>query len=572
MTDCTKWHETAPAAINEKSGEYPFQNRYLRRLAVICAVLAAQLAVRVAMSVENLAEQSGAAPGPAQGAVRHRDRSSGAPVDYVINGEDFARLAHFSLQSGRHNAFPGAHKSMKIFRFLGGVANLSIRSFADYESLYTRSELLQTLLPGQINMQSTQSWMSEKAFGKESSDLVTVSYKSHRDALSSIDAALKGPKGIALLQGGEGAGKTTTVRRLLETRRGDAAVAFINGDHIKVGDMMSQILTQYGYDTGLGAVDELEKMIRMFATQQAQSGRPPILIVDNVDKMYPSALRSLNMLAELEIGDRFAIRMVLTGRDGLAALVGSEGMPGVSKREEGCFTLGPLTIRESLIYIHQRLGACGVNDADTIFPVDVCDFLHESSGGWPGTINNAAIKAMRNATSFPLKLSDTIIQQAPVIKKVDDLPVLAASKVAGQIAPSLLITKSGELVTEYTFKDNKVLIGRSDFADAVVDDQFVSKMHAVLLLFSDALVLLDLNSSNGTTVNSVVVRSAILKSDDIISLGDHRLKVKNAPAISDEMAELRHSPDTIKMKTLVDMRRKRQERLELVQTTTQKTL
>jgi len=415
-------------------------------------------------------------------------------------------------------------------------------------------------------MRSTQSWMSEKAFGKDSDDLVTVSYKSHRDALSSLGAALIGKKGIGLLQGAEGSGKTTTARRLLETLPNDAAIAFINGDRIKAGDMMSQILTQYGYDTGLGAVDELEKMIRVFATQQAQAGRAPVLIVDNVDQMYPSALRSLNILAELETDDRFAMRMVLTGRDGLATLVASEGMPGVRKREDGHFAIGPMTIRESLIYVHQRLGACGVNDADTIFPVDVCDYLHEQSGGFPGLVNDAAIKAMRNATSFPLKLSDTIIQQRAAIKMVDDLPVLGTEKVDGPAAPSLLISKNGDLVTEYAFKENKVLIGRSDFADAVVDDQFVSKMHAVLLLFSDALVLLDLNSSNGTTVNSVVVRSAILKNDDVISLGDHRLKIKNAPAISDEMAALRQSPDTIKMKTLVDLRRKRQQRLELVST------
>ena len=421
-------------------------------------------------------------------------------------------------------------------------------------------------------MRSTQSWMSEKAFGKDSDDLVTVSYKYHRDALSSLDEALKGQKGIGLLQGPEGSGKTTTARRLLETLPGDSAVAFINGDRIKAGDMMTQILTQYGYDTGLGAVDELEKMIRMFATQQAQAGRPPILIVDNVDQMFPSSLRTLNILAELEIDDRFSIHMILTGRDGLTNLVASEGMPGVRKRAEGHFAMGPMTLRESLIYVHQRLGACGVNDADTIFPVDVCDYLHEQSGGLPGLINDAAIKAMRSATSFPLKLSDTIIQQRAAIKMVDDLPVLATEKVVGPAAPSLLITKNGELLTEYTFKENKVLIGRSDFADAVVDDQFVSKMHAVLLLFADALVLLDLNSSNGTTVNSVVVRNAILKNDDIISLGDHRLKIKNAPAISDEMAELRQSPDTIKMKALVDMRRKREQRLALVKTATKQTI
>jgi pSer/pThr/pTyr-binding forkhead associated (FHA) protein len=126
------------------------------------------------------------------------------------------------------------------------------------------------------------------------------------------------------------------------------------------------------------------------------------------------------------------------------------------------------------------------------------------------------------------------------------------------------VTKDGKVVSEYTFKENKVLIGRSDFADVVVEDHFASKIHALLLFYSDALVLLDLNSSNGTTVNSVVVRNTILKSDDIISLGDHRLKVRNAPAISDEMARLRESPDTIKMKNLIDMRRQRKERLALV--------
>ena len=113
---------------------------------------------------------------------------------------------------------------------------------------------------------------------------------------------------------------------------------------------------------------------------------------------------------------------------------------------------------------------------------------------------------------------------------------------------------------EYVFKEKKVWIGRSDFADIVVDDDFVSKMHAVLLLYSDALILLDLNSANGTTVNSIKVSKTILKNDDVISLGNHRLKVENAPVISAEMEELLKSPDTLKMKNLIDMRRQRARR------------
>jgi len=415
-------------------------------------------------------------------------------------------------------------------------------------------------------MQSKQSWISEKAFGKDGESLVTVSYKSHKEALSHLQSALKGQQGIGLLLGPEGAGKTTVARRLEELLPGDSAVAMIDGTRIKANDMMSQMLARFGYDTGLEAESELEKMTKMFAMQQAKVRQSPVLIVDNVDRMYPSALRTLNMLAELEIEGRYAMRIILTGREGLTALVGSEGMPGIGKRQAGHFEMSPLTVKESLIYIHARLAACGVNDGDTIFPVDVCDYLHQQSGGWPGSINDASIQAMRGATSFPVRLSDTIMQQRLSLKSVEDLPTLGAEKVVGPIKPSLTVSKNGKIVSEYRFEGDRVLLGRSDFADVVVDDQFVSKMHAVLLLFSDALVMLDLNSSNGTTVNSVVVRSTILKSDDIISLGDHRLKVRNAPVISDEMAELRQSPDTLKMKTLVDMRRKRRQRLELVKT------
>ncbi len=82
----------------------------------------------------------------------------------------------------------------------------------------------------------------------------------------------------------------------------------------------------------------------------------------------------------------------------------------------------------------------------------------------------------------------------------------------------------------------------------------------MLLLYSDALVLLDLNSANGTTVNSVKVKKTILRDNDVISLGHHRLKVENAPEISAEMQELLKSPDTLKMKNLIDIRRLRAQR------------
>ena len=138
-----------------------------------------------------------------------------------------------------------------------------------------------------------------------------------------------------------------------------------------------------------------------------------------------------------------------------------------------------------------------------------------------------------------------------------DLPVLGPQDRATRQPPSLTVSKNGKVVTEYSFKGNKVLLGRSDFVDVIVDDDYVSKVHAIFLLYSDALVLLDLNSSNGTTVNSAVTKKTILRSGDILSLGKHRVKVNNAPAVTADMEEMIRSPDTLKMKNLIDLRRQR---------------
>ncbi len=407
-------------------------------------------------------------------------------------------------------------------------------------------------------MQAKQSWFGHQAFGKEADGLVTVSYKSHEEALLFLQSALNEHGGVGLLQGKNGSGKSTVAQHLSDVLPGGAAVALIDGTHLKPLEMLSQMLSQYGYDTGLQSDDELEKVVRMFAMQQTKSSEPPILIVDNIDRMYPSALRALNALAELEVDDRYALRIVATGGDGLRELVESEGMPAMSRRQVGSYTMRPMSGKETLIYLHARLEACGVNNADTVFPVDVSDRLFQHSEGWPGPLNEAAIETIGRATSFPVTVTDTmVLNDVKLDPPPEDLPVLGAREATGPLPPTLIITKDGKVVSENVVKHKKILIGRSDFADVVVDDQFVSKMHALILMYSDAMVLIDLNSANCTMVNSVRITTTILRSDDIISLGDHRVKVVNAPAISDEMASLIGSSDTIKMKNLMDVRRQR---------------
>lgn len=130
--------------------------------------------------------------------------------------------------------------------------------------------------------------------------------------------------------------------------------------------------------------------------------------------------------------------------------------------------------------------------------------------------------------------------------------------------PRLLVSQHRKLLKDYTVADKKVLIGRSEFADIVIEDRFASKLHAILLVYSDALVLLDLNSANGLTVNSVETKCSLLQNDDIVTIGHHTLKVQDAPILSDAMRQLVGSKDTLKMKQIIDVKRLEETQRRLV--------
>ena len=426
-------------------------------------------------------------------------------------------------------------------------------------------------------MPSKHSWFSDLAFGAEAGRLSAVRYQSHKDALTNAQSALRDPRGVGLLIGPKGSGKTTAARELGDSlSSGDASVAVLDGTRLNARTLLSEILGQFGYVTELDNVDELLSTINMFATQQTRSVQIPVLIIDNADRMYPSGLRALNELASYRAQKHFVLHIILTGQNALKKLIATEQLANVGRRLAREYEMQPMTLQETMAYLHSRLAACGVKPPDSIFPVNICDRLHAKSGGWPGLLNTQAIDAIERAAEFPVTMTDIGETELPELPKREPEMVPELTEPVAEAAPdldytgvqekvetdarplpTLVLTRDGKIVATYTFKDRKVLIGRSEFADVIVADQFVSKLHALLLLYSDALVLLDLNSANGVTVNSTTVRSTILQSDDIIVLGNHRLKVETAPAISEEMAKVLQSGDTVKMKGLMDSRRQR---------------
>ena len=71
----------------------------------------------------------------------------------------------------------------------------------------------------------------------------------------------------------------------------------------------------------------------------------------------------------------------------------------------------------------------------------------------------------------------------------------------------------------------EITIGRSSNTDLQIDNLAVSKQHARLIKQKDQYAVEDLNSTNGTFLNDEKIVKAILKHNDLVTIGKHSLKI-----------------------------------------------
>jgi hypothetical protein len=88
------------------------------------------------------------------------------------------------------------------------------------------------------------------------------------------------------------------------------------------------------------------------------------------------------------------------------------------------------------------------------------------------------------------------------------------------------VTKNGELVKESTLSQEVIKIGRMASSHLQIDDEGVSKMHAVVEIGGDGDAhIIDLGSDSGTMVNGTKVNKSVIKDGDVIALGNVEIKV-----------------------------------------------
>ena len=97
----------------------------------------------------------------------------------------------------------------------------------------------------------------------------------------------------------------------------------------------------------------------------------------------------------------------------------------------------------------------------------------------------------------------------------------------------LVLSMNGSVMGNYFLEKERFSIGRKPTCDIQINDQGVSKEHAVILTVGNDQILEDMGSTNGTHINGQGVKRQILQNGDVIEVGRYRLKFVNNKALPD---------------------------------------
>lgn len=402
-------------------------------------------------------------------------------------------------------------------------------------------------------MDIAQTGLRRQPFHASGQPVNFVPYHAQLEAHRFLQMILKDDRGIGVFFGPESSGKKCIVRDFLRGIFSDIPVAVIDATRLKTRDLLTALLAQYDPGPTFESVDDYWYALRVFLAEKTRTGQTPLVVLENINKMYPSGLYTLCKLAELQVQGQYLLRMILMSDKAPFAIMHAPSMTAVAKRSISAFELGPMTSKETSTYLHAKLRASGCDNPDMFFSGDVIDDLHTESGGWPGKLDGLAKQAMERAEQLPITrehVSPSVVQSPP-----------ARSPLAAVVEPvedpgiqRLFLTFNRKTMQEIDLTESKVLIGRSELCDVSIESRFVSKHHALLVRTDNALHLLDLNSTNGTFVNSHRIQSKVLRHDDIISVGNHGIKLICPAYRARPVVEELDLAETSTLKTLPDIR------------------
>jgi general secretion pathway protein A len=221
----------------------------------------------------------------------------------------------------------------------------------------------------------------------------------HREGLAQLQYAVESRKGIVVLTGEVGTGKTILLRALLERVGPRVRAGFLLSPPRTVPQLFAAISAALGIK--LNGVNPIEQLNR-FLLQSVKIGVTVVLLFDEAQQLSYEVLEQIRLLSNLETESEKLVQLVFAGQPEFDDMLARDELRALRQRVVLHCRLAPLSAEETVQYIANRLRVAGA--ARSPFTLDTCAAVHRFSQGVPRLINVLCDNAM--VTGYALHRPD----------------------------------------------------------------------------------------------------------------------------------------------------------------------
>jgi general secretion pathway protein A len=199
-----------------------------------------------------------------------------------------------------------------------------------------------------------------------------------------LDYGIRTRKGILLLTGDIGCGKTLLSRRLIVGMSPTQYdVALVANPALTPSELLDEVLSQFGLDLVESKPARLQ-MLNARLELNASRGISSVLVVDEAQAIENAkGFEELRLLTNFQLNDRYLLTIVLIGQPELRQCVAE--IPQLDQRIAVRAHLGPFTEEETTSYIVSRMEVA-TQRAD-VFTKEAVAVVYEQSKGIGRLIN-----------------------------------------------------------------------------------------------------------------------------------------------------------------------------------------
>ena len=215
----------------------------------------------------------------------------------------------------------------------------------------------------------------------------------HTDALSNLVYGIQQRKGILLITGEVGTGKTTVCRKLLHSYRSSSEsnvkTAMILNPSCSGLQLLQFILKDLGIKGDFKNKFSLINALNDFLLKETYNGNNIALIIDEAQNLEVEQLEQIRLLSNLETEKEKLLQIILVGQPELCEKLNLQSLRQLDQRITVRYHILPLERHEVQNYIKHRISVA--SSGDTVngvrFTKDAIDAIYENCKGTPRLIN-----------------------------------------------------------------------------------------------------------------------------------------------------------------------------------------